>query len=176
MKFNNSTTISDFNEVKLKSCRNLLQQQFLRTPIYQFNSLICHIIILNFGAAKMISDRLNLLFYFLLTYGCKLGAFSMSHNRKTYTVYHSDDKNVWVKSCYGTRACLTWLFFCFSITIHEFLYGEINRLILKVFVTFGATLLLTVISIPTYHSTEVEFLINGFFKYLRYIEGKLRKF
>lgn len=125
--------------------------------------------------SKMISDRLHLIFYNLLYYGCKFGAFPITCNKETFTVSHSKDKNLKAKLFVAKIVCILWLFLNIFFAIREFFNGDINQLIVKLLLTIGATLLLTVFSIPNINSCGVTLLINGTVKYLNYVERKLLK-
>lgn len=122
----------------------------------------------------MISDRLHLLFYFLLAFGCEIGAFSFEYNIKSLKVSKSANQNAKAKVYLGTTAGLAWLLFCLYITLQEFLCGEINLLIFKLIVTVGAMILLVLWTIPLNHANEVAKIINGTFEYLRYVQRKLK--
>lgn len=120
----------------------------------------------------MLSNRLCLGFYFLINTGNKLGAFPIRCHQNTLIVSKDPINH---RVVFNTLQCIIWAVLCIYLTIWELAFGEINKLILKFLFTICAAILMTALSIPILHSSDVAKLINGIFDFLRLIGSKLKK-
>lgn len=120
----------------------------------------------------MLSNRFFQLFLLISKIGNHFGSFSLRFDPVLVKALHISDQKLETKILINRILCTLVVITCITVTIDEYIYGTINKLLLKALGTYSLFYMLLMHFITQYHIDDLVIFTNAKFGFLRYIHGE----
>lgn len=120
----------------------------------------------------MISNRFFRLFSTITKTGNYFGAFAFAFNQVLAKASHNSSLQLKFKIRLNQILCIFVVLTCLALTTHEYIYGSINKLLLKALFTFALCYVLLIHFISQNYTDDLVIFTNAVFGFLRYVHGK----
>lgn len=120
----------------------------------------------------MLSNRFLQIFSILVKIGNCFGSFSFSFDPKLVKASNYSRSKQKTKVYINLFFCILIFLTSFYLTIEEYIYGIINKLLLKALFSYGLLMMLLMYLVTNYHVDDLVLFTNATFGFLRHIQSK----
>lgn len=119
----------------------------------------------------MLSNRFLRLFSTITKIGNYFGCFSFTFDPVQIKAEHISNRKLKTKILNNQILCVLVAITCLIVSVNEYMYGTINKLLLKALFSYALFYLLLLHSITQNYVDDLVIFTNAMFGFLRYIHG-----